>query len=120
MIISSANDYREAAKRRLPPFLFHYIDGGAYAAENAIQDGSWVRLRDIGVSYRYKLKSNKASLSSIDIGYTGRNLWLKTAYKGVDPETSLTGGSSNIGGFDYFNNPGTKGHVVSLKLAYGN
>ncbi|WP_455475927.1 FMN-dependent L-lactate dehydrogenase LldD [Bartonella sp. B17] len=33
MIISSALDYRKAAKRRLPPFLFHYIDGGAYAEE---------------------------------------------------------------------------------------
>jgi L-lactate dehydrogenase (cytochrome) len=31
MIISSSNDYREAARRRLPPFLFHYIDGGAYS-----------------------------------------------------------------------------------------
>lgn len=31
MIISSASDYREAARRKLPPFLFHYIDGGAYA-----------------------------------------------------------------------------------------
>ncbi|MDO1582873.1 FMN-dependent L-lactate dehydrogenase LldD [Rhizobium oryzicola] len=31
MIISSSTDYREAARRRLPPFLFHYIDGGAYA-----------------------------------------------------------------------------------------
>ena len=30
MIISSALDYRAAARRRLPPFLFHYIDGGAY------------------------------------------------------------------------------------------
>ncbi|SOC25642.1 L-lactate dehydrogenase (cytochrome) [Alloalcanivorax xenomutans] len=30
MIISSTHDYRLAAKRRLPPFLFHYIDGGAY------------------------------------------------------------------------------------------
>jgi len=30
MIISSAMDYRAAAQRRLPPFLFHYIDGGAY------------------------------------------------------------------------------------------
>lgn len=29
MIISSPTDYREAARRRLPPFLFHYIDGGA-------------------------------------------------------------------------------------------
>ncbi|MFG1349274.1 FMN-dependent L-lactate dehydrogenase LldD [Xanthobacter autotrophicus] len=31
MIISSSSDYREAARRRLPPFLFHYVDGGAYA-----------------------------------------------------------------------------------------
>ena len=30
-IISSPSDYREAARRRLPPFLFHYADGGAYA-----------------------------------------------------------------------------------------
>lgn len=31
MIISASTDYRAAAKSRLPPFLFHYIDGGAYA-----------------------------------------------------------------------------------------
>ncbi len=31
MIISAATDYRAAAQRRLPPFLFHYVDGGAYA-----------------------------------------------------------------------------------------
>jgi len=29
MIISAPTDYRAAAKRRLPPFLFHYIDGAA-------------------------------------------------------------------------------------------
>ncbi len=33
MIISSTHDFREAARRRLPPFLFHYEDGGAYAEE---------------------------------------------------------------------------------------
>lgn len=30
MIISSPTDYRRAAQKILPPFLFHYIDGGAY------------------------------------------------------------------------------------------
>lgn len=30
MIISSSTDYRKAAKAKLPPFLFHYIDGGSY------------------------------------------------------------------------------------------
>ncbi|MFY9960713.1 FMN-dependent L-lactate dehydrogenase LldD [Pseudomonas sp.] len=31
MIISASTDYRAAAQRKLPPFLFHYADGGAYA-----------------------------------------------------------------------------------------
>jgi L-lactate dehydrogenase (cytochrome) len=31
MIVSSSTDFREAARRRLPRFLFDYIDGGAYA-----------------------------------------------------------------------------------------
>ena len=33
MIISSPTDYREAARRKLPRFLFDYIDGGANAEE---------------------------------------------------------------------------------------
>ena len=33
MVISSVSDYRAAARRRLPPFLFDYIDGGAGAEE---------------------------------------------------------------------------------------
>lgn len=48
MIISSANDYRAAAKRRLPPFLFHYIDGGAYAEytlKHNVEDLSKIALR---------------------------------------------------------------------------
>src|SRR6185437_15590045 len=35
MKISSASDFREAARRRLPPFLFDYIDGAAYAEQTA-------------------------------------------------------------------------------------
>lgn len=48
MIISSGNDYREAARRRLPPFLFHYIDGGAYAEhtlKHNVQDLAEIALR---------------------------------------------------------------------------
>ncbi|WP_201463804.1 FMN-dependent L-lactate dehydrogenase LldD [Brevundimonas aurantiaca] len=48
MIISSPSDYREAARRKLPPFLFHYIDGGAYAEHTLrrnVEDWSDVALR---------------------------------------------------------------------------
>jgi TonB-linked SusC/RagA family outer membrane protein len=90
-------------------------DGPGSSAEMAVYDGSWVRLRELGVSYRINLKGNK-NLSYIDLGVVGRNLWLSTKYPGVDPETSLTGASSNIGGFDYFNNPGLKSFMFNLKL----
>ena len=33
MRIASTTDFRAAARSRLPPFLFHYIDGGAYAEQ---------------------------------------------------------------------------------------
>ncbi|MGO3741520.1 FMN-dependent L-lactate dehydrogenase LldD [Kerstersia sp.] len=48
MIISSPSDYRQAAKKRLPPFLFHYIDGGAYAEDTLrhnVSDLSGILLR---------------------------------------------------------------------------
>lgn len=48
MIISSVSDYRKAAQRRLPRFLFDYIDGGANAEDTLqanVTDLRAVRLR---------------------------------------------------------------------------
>jgi L-lactate dehydrogenase (cytochrome) len=48
MIISSALDFREAARRRLPRFLFDYADGGAnseYTLQRNVQDLGEVALR---------------------------------------------------------------------------
>jgi L-lactate dehydrogenase (cytochrome) len=48
VIISSATDFRPAARRVLPPFLFHYLDGGAGAEETLranVDDLQAVKLR---------------------------------------------------------------------------
>ncbi|HEU0198518.1 MAG TPA: FMN-dependent L-lactate dehydrogenase LldD [Nevskiaceae bacterium] len=48
MIISAATDYREAARRRLPRFLFDYADGGAgteYTLRRNVADLSGLALR---------------------------------------------------------------------------
>ncbi len=91
---------------------------GTSATENSVQDGSWVRLRSLNVGYRFDLTKHKIIARSLDISFTGRNLWLQTKYKGVDPETSLTGAGSNITGFDYFNNPGSKSFIFSAKIGF--
>ncbi len=95
-------------------------DGGNNAAENAMQDGSWIRLRDLGISYKFTTLPATVSkyVKGLELGIVGRNLWLKTDYTGVDPETSLTGAGSNIGGWDYFNNPSTKSYTFSLKANF--
>lgn len=78
MIISSANDYREAAKRRLPPFLFEYIDGGAYAEytlKRNVDDLSKIALRQRVL--------NDMSELSLETQLFGENLALPVALSPV-------------------------------------
>lgn len=50
MIISAPTDYRKAAEAKLPPFLFHYIDGGSYR-EHTLQKNT-NDLADIALKQR--------------------------------------------------------------------
>ncbi|CDG40457.1 MULTISPECIES: FMN-dependent L-lactate dehydrogenase LldD [Asaia] len=66
MLISAPTDYRKAARRKLPPFLFHYIDGGAYA--------------------EYTMRRNQADLSHVAL----RQRVLRNV-SGLDTSVSLLG-----------------------------
>ncbi|WP_249978173.1 FMN-dependent L-lactate dehydrogenase LldD [Vreelandella olivaria] len=59
MIISASTDYRQAAKRRLPPFLFHYADGGSYAEHTLRRNVD--DLRDVAL--RQRVLKDMSSLS---------------------------------------------------------
>ncbi|MBN3198976.1 FMN-dependent L-lactate dehydrogenase LldD [Pectobacterium brasiliense] len=59
MIISASTDYRAAAQRKLPPFLFHYIDGGAYG-EHTLRRNT-ADLADIAL--RQRILKNVSDLS---------------------------------------------------------
>jgi hypothetical protein len=74
-----------------------------------------VRLRQVGMSYRFEDKVLEGSfLKGLTLSVTGRNLWLSTPYRGVDPETNLSG-ATNSQGADYFNMPNTRGVIFGLK-----
>lgn len=62
MIISASTDYREAARRKLPPFLFHYIDGGAYAEHTLTRNVT--DLADIALRQRVLRNMSDLSLST--------------------------------------------------------
>ena len=82
MIISSTHDYRLAAKRRLPPFLFHYIDGGAYDEHTLARNVADLRalalrqrvLKDVGevdLSARWFGEAVSLPVALAPVGLTG-------------------------------------------------
>jgi L-lactate dehydrogenase (cytochrome) len=63
MVIASAGDFREAARRRLPRFLFDYIDGAAYSEVTSRRN-----VEDLaGVALRQRVLND---VSAIDTGTT--------------------------------------------------
>lgn len=115
-VASSTNNDVEVS-----PFeYFVYYKGDFGATEEAVFDGSWVRLRELSVSYALptKLLQGSKFIRSLSIYFTGRNLALHTKYPGVDPETSLTGAGSNVNGFDYFNMPNSMSFIVGLRAGF--
>ena len=68
MIISASTDYRAAAQRKLPPFLFHYIDGGAYAEHTLRRNVS--DLADIALRQRVLRDMSQLSLETQLLGET--------------------------------------------------
>lgn len=94
------------------------LSGFTGASRPFIEDGSWIRLRQIGLTYTLPEKSLAGSaLKGLSFSVQGRNLWLSTPYTGVDPETNLSG-STNSQGADYFNMPNTQGFIFSLKANF--
>jgi TonB-linked SusC/RagA family outer membrane protein len=90
------------------------LGGFGAVGEQFVQDGGWIRLREVGMSYSLpKTEFMKGG----SIGISGRNLWYTSDYDGIDPETSLTG-TGNGQGFDYFNMPSTKSVIVKLALNF--
>lgn len=68
MIIASTTDFREAARRRLPRFLFDYIDGGAFAEKTLrsnVED-----LADVALRQRVLRDVSQLSLETTLFGET--------------------------------------------------
>ncbi len=81
-----------------------------------IENGGFVKLRDVSLSYTFGGRTiERMGMSSMDLTLSGRNLLTSTTYTGIDPESNLTGQSTGRG-LDYFNNPQTRSLLVTLTL----
>ena len=83
-----------------------------------MENGTFTKLREVSLVYTADQRwvKNSLGMSSIDLRVSGRNLWIKTDYRGIDPETNLAGAETGLRGIDYFNNPFTRSWVFSITL----
>lgn len=82
-----------------------------------IEDGSYLRLKNVTLKYDVPLPEKWKRLSAFEISLTGTNLWTITNYSGLDPEVdsfdSLTG-QGGLFGLDFGTYPTTR--LISLGL----
>jgi len=93
-------------------------NGGGFGNLNEafIEDASYIKLREASLSYDLSsLLTGNHFIKGASLGVFVRNVIVWTPYKGIDPETSLTGATS-AQGIDYFNMPGTMSMGLNLKI----
>ncbi len=94
------------------------LSGFTGASEPFVEDGGWVRLRNVNLGYTFKDKwLDNTFVDGLKVTFTGRNLLLWTNYSGIDPETNLSG-ATNSQGLDYFNMPNTRSYSVNIKATF--
>jgi TonB-linked SusC/RagA family outer membrane protein len=97
-----------------------FYNNGAQASSRFIEDGSFIRLRNVTLGYNLpkKVLSN-IKLNSVRVYVTGQNLLTFTKYSGWDPEVNSDDFSSNIGlGYDFYSTPQAKTILFGLNVGF--
>ena len=102
--------------------LYYTGNGGGFGPVGSqfIEDGSFFRLRELSLAYRFPSKifeNRKILLKGIDISFIARNVFLVTKYQSIDPDQS-SAGASNVTGLEWFNLPATRSYGFNIKLHF--
>ena len=84
--------------------------------EQWIEDGSFVKLRELSASYRWQPQF--LGLNSIQLSLIGRNLLSIDDYSGYDPETNIAGQRTAVRGFDFVEVPIPRSIAFRISLNY--
>lgn len=84
--------------------------------EQWIEDGSFVKLRELSASYRWQPQF--LGLNSIQLSLIGRNLLSIDDYSGYDPETNIAGQRTAVRGFDFVEVPIPRSISFRISLNY--
>ncbi|HPT43074.1 MAG TPA: TonB-dependent receptor [Paludibacteraceae bacterium] len=82
-----------------------------------IEDGSYLRVKDVTLSYDFSMNwMKKLGISKLQPYATVTNLFTFTKYLGFDPEVNQWGNSGNVQGIDYGTYPQTRSFIFGVNV----
>ncbi len=94
-------------------------NGNYRISDNYIEDGSYIRLQNISISYTFPKKwMRKIKVDNLKIYCNLQNVYTWTKYEGYDPEVGSLYGDALKNGIDYGRYPSPKIYTVGLNLAF--
>jgi hypothetical protein len=113
--VANTSDYEEAGDDRINQF-------GAGLTRPYVQDGSYLKLRELNVSYRLPEGFTSSLFGSgvrhARLSLTGRNLLRFTPYDGLDPEVSNFGNQAIVRNIDVAPFPPSRSFFFSIDLGF--
>ena len=106
-------------KDAIYPQLGKYVpndDSGRFTDLN-IEDASYLRLAEVGISYLLRFKKNKF-IRNISLGLSAHNVYVLTNYTGWDPEVSSFGASSKRIAIDNGSYPNHRSFSFDVKFQF--
>lgn len=103
----------------MPVAMFGDPNKNTRISDRFIEDGSYLRLRNVTLSYHVPEKwITKFKITKLDIYLSGQNLWILSKYSGYDPEVNRDGGSSTSQGIDYGTYPQYRTIIGGVKIDF--
>jgi TonB-linked SusC/RagA family outer membrane protein len=88
--------------------------------EASIQDGTYIKLRNVSLSYNLnKDFLKKTPFKAVSISATANNLWIYSPhFTGADPEVSSYGTGNTVWGIYAFSTPSSRSYIFSIKASF--
>lgn len=84
-----------------------------------IEDGSYLRLKDVSISYNFTGKQlRKWGITRLQPYFTASNLLTWTGYSGMDPEVNQWGNSGSVQGIDWGTYPHSRSYVFGINVEF--
>ena len=90
----------------------------ALPSDFMIHDASYLRLKNVTLSYTFDLRKKCSWLKDLTLSVSGENLYLWKKYNGFDPDVSSEGTSSTLRRMDLGAYPKPRTIIFSLQLRY--